>query len=499
MGERYLYGASVQGIQSFIFKTNKLKEIIGASEIVEQICTTEFYKISGFGPESSEIILSAAGNVKCVLTEEQCRKLVLKFPMEIQKIAPGITISQAVIKYNEGEEIPIQKLENLLKIQRNILSNPLEIGFMGLERDRRSGGIAFEVNPKRNGGDEFISEATSLKRNVVKHSKEFENELSKEKLFEKISGLKNVPNRELSFDIENITDSGNNSWIAVIHADGNGLGNLIQNRAKELSVNKEYKLFSSCIEVATKSAVQKAFQEVIGNDKKQFEIKHQSKKKYTYPIRPVVLGGDDLTVIIRADLAISFTESFLREFEKATKDEFSTLKTKNILGLTACAGIAFIKKSYPLHYGLNLADELCQDAKKASRTESSFAFYKVQESFVEHLETLKRKTLKTNSNLSYYAGPYNLEKVKILMNNLTIIKKEADRNDKTKGVGNLRQIVSETYKDKSTAIFMMKRMEEINSEFYKALKLEKEIKQIEEDGTSQLVDLITLHSFNYGN
>ena len=41
---KYLYGASVQGIQSFIFKTNKLAEIIGASELIEQLCTSLFEK-----------------------------------------------------------------------------------------------------------------------------------------------------------------------------------------------------------------------------------------------------------------------------------------------------------------------------------------------------------------------------------------------------------------------------------------------------------------------
>jgi hypothetical protein len=32
---KYLYGASAQAIQNFIFNTSKLKEIIGASEIIE--------------------------------------------------------------------------------------------------------------------------------------------------------------------------------------------------------------------------------------------------------------------------------------------------------------------------------------------------------------------------------------------------------------------------------------------------------------------------------
>ena len=35
--EKYLYGAAVQGIQNFIFQTNELKDIVGASELVEDI------------------------------------------------------------------------------------------------------------------------------------------------------------------------------------------------------------------------------------------------------------------------------------------------------------------------------------------------------------------------------------------------------------------------------------------------------------------------------
>lgn len=39
---KFLYGAAVQGIQSFIFQTNTLREIVGASELVEEICTKMF-------------------------------------------------------------------------------------------------------------------------------------------------------------------------------------------------------------------------------------------------------------------------------------------------------------------------------------------------------------------------------------------------------------------------------------------------------------------------
>jgi len=46
---------------------------------------------------------------------------------------------------------------------------------------------------------------------------------------------------------------------------------------------------------------------------------------------------------------------------------------------------------------------------------------------------------------------------------------------------------------------MMKRMAEVNSDFYKKMKLENELSAFENNTQSQLIDLITLHSFNYGN
>lgn len=52
MNEKWLYGASVQGIQGYIFQANKLKDVIGASELVKDLRETNFKK---------ELVL--AGNV----------------------------------------------------------------------------------------------------------------------------------------------------------------------------------------------------------------------------------------------------------------------------------------------------------------------------------------------------------------------------------------------------------------------------------------------------
>jgi len=484
---KYLYGASVQGIQDFIFKTNKLKEIVGASELVEQICTELFFeKFKLKKEDNNNLLLAAAGNIKYIFeNEEDCKNCVLDFPKIVLEFAPGIQISQAVVKFeNDDLSNAVDCLEKKLKIQRNKVSQPHEIGFIALERSRRTGGVGYEYED-----NEVWDEATLKKNNY--------NNLS---LFNKMSGL-NTNYKNIALEIKDITKSGKNSWIAVIHADGNGLGQIIQEKGEELNKGNKFHKFSLAIENATKTAVQEAFKETIGGI--------ENYKNGKFPIRPIVIGGDDLTVIIRADLALKFTEVFLISFEKHSESEFKKLELSGYeKGLTACAGIAFVKESYPLHYALHLAESLCKDAKKKVKSseienndipKSSLAFYKVQDSFVENLEELKSRTLKAGG-INFYKGPYLLEELNIFNDKLDKIKQEADSNEKSKAVGKLRQIVSMSYIDSKVSIFMLERMKKINKDFFKNLNLEEELEGFNKpENTSQLLDLITIHSFNYGN
>ncbi|PWK16971.1 hypothetical protein LV89_04629 [Arcicella aurantiaca] len=506
---KYLYGASVQGIQGFIFQTNKLKEIVGASELVEQICTTKFLEVVGILNDDKNLIINAAGNIKYIFEDKtKCEHLVRIFPKVIMDFAPGITISQAVVPTTGDLPKDIDCLEQLLKAQRSKASMPIETGFMGLERDRRAGGVAFISRNKRKGGIEEICEATHKK--LQKSDPEYQNKdkQQKENLFFKISN-KVVSKEEVPLDVEKITESGKNSWLAIIHADGNALGILLQTLGRKLKENKfseekvktVFSTFSKSLDNATKKAAQIAFTSIINVDL----------AKYKYPIRPVILGGDDLTVIIRADLALDFTIEFLKAFEKETEKQFKFLKNDYQVegfenGITACAGIAYIKEKYPFHYGVHLAELLTGKAKKFSKENkfkkyinnegtnippSSLSFYKVQSSFIERLEDMTEKTLTaTISNVSFDYGPYLIHpdkgepNVEMLDEMLKELAKEATpENDKSKRVSKLRQWISELYKDKSTADFMMARMEQTEKSrgegsLYKRLDLENTLEKI---------------------
>ena len=493
---KYLYGAAVQGIQNFIFKTNDLKHIVGASELVEQICTSEFndYRKNG------EDVVKAAGNIKFIFNEKaDCEEAVRAFPKNVMTMAPGITISQAVVAlsddFNDDDfAAAIDELESKLKVQRNKPPKSVTLGLMGIKRANNTGlpvvklEAVFDKDGKKvldeNGKQKmlYLDDATSAKL-----SKKSMKKLC-EKSFGSIDG-------ELALEISDITDK--NDWIAIIHADGNGLGQVVQKIGKK---KDKFRTFSQTLDLATQKAAQAAYTAV---------VKEARRNKDVIPARPVVLSGDDMTIIIRADLAVEYATAFIRAFEKFTGKDMSTesgkilggiLKDFNVFEkekeeknyLTACAGIAFIKSSYPFYYGYQLAEELCEQAKKDTKfiakngkpqikntqkgeealnylPASCLMFHKVQDSFITDYKDIIKRELTADDKLSFKAGPYFINESPMGKHTVEELTAESNSLSGENGEGiksGIRNWISLRLKNKDMADQRQRRMLQVFFEIY---------------------------------
>ncbi len=409
---KYLYGAVVHGIQSFIFDTGKLKEIIGASEFIEEICTTRFAAAVGkaFNPEQQ--IIGAAGKIQYLFEDKMaCQQFVYGFRRQIEEEVPGLSLAEAIVEVS-GELLDkhIARLEKQLAQERNNRAVPHGLGWMITERARRTGGNALAVTAI---DDDFVDRSQKTKEEASRNTT-----LLKKMVGEDAQELeKKAPKL-----FEDLIVDPDNSWIAVMHADGNNLGRIIQElkdhltKSKNAQLHEVLKRLSAQLDSATQQAAYQAYKRVI---KPVYDKEQQERGKAYLPIRPVLLGGDDITVVIRGELALDFTAEFLRAFAIQTKQAFMPLVNDYKLpmlsdGLTACAGISYIKVKYPFHYGVNLAESLCKQAKahakaiNSERAPSGLAFHRVQSSFVENYDRILDRELKAGE-VSFSFGPYFLD------------------------------------------------------------------------------------------
>lgn len=360
----FLYGFSAVGLQDFIFRTNVLQEIIGASEIIKSIDSLGKDLQDFFGKndislnKNPEIILASAGNLRAIFDDEaDLQKVVLHLPKLISQHSYGLGIAQAVVKYDGDYASATSKLESKLKIARNKLDFPLDFSHCILKHNPKT---AFPQAPNTQSDDKY----RKIDKSTFQKLQAFDNKSNPNSINE-LSKLKNAKNK-----------------IALIYADGNALGNIVRALSKD-----EMKSFSTALDNSTKDAFAKSCTQI---KDKYGEIK----------IREVICGGDDLVVVCNADIALDFAKAFLEHFENLTQNIH---KNQN---LTACAGITFFNHKYPIHYALKLAKDLCKEAKIRSKAldsanpPSSLMFHNIQSSAVQSFSTFIDDELSLGKNQS---------------------------------------------------------------------------------------------------
>lgn len=431
---KYLYGASVQGIQDFIFKTNQLQEIVGASEIVKSL-EREFINFAKIAED--KILLNAAGNIKAIFEDRSSlERVVMEFPKLIMQKAYGITISQAVV-IMEGEfgkqDDAIRELERKLKIQRNKPSVPLDLSIGIMELAPKTARALFRENKKQKSDI-----ATAQKRDA--YAKWFREKRKSDKKFVNLKEMSVLANKKHK--------------LAVIHADGNGLGQIVLELGDKLSG------FSTKLNTATQNAFKNA------------KIKDMK-------VRDIILGGDDMTVICDANYALEFTKNFLYQFEEETK-KIEELKSVGFDKLTACAGIAYCNEKYPFHYAVSLAEALCGAAKKHAKKHakklventnnpapSSLMFHNIQssnfqswEKFITDELTILSPTDNEPEVIRCDFGPYYLSQdgepsIDDFLNTVKAYSQEGSP------ISRLREWIGELHKSKTYADNLLARINEI--------------------------------------
>ncbi|NTW15908.1 MAG: hypothetical protein HGA41_00385 [Syntrophaceae bacterium] len=370
-----LTGIDVLGVQRYIFSSNRIKDVVAGSYVVHWITSLDgvIAEMVGRGlMAEKDVLLAGGGNAYIEFPSiEKAKVFAAHYTRALHDRATGLEVVVVHEPFKEGDlALALQKIQITLakaKTER-IPSVPLS-GLSVTASCMETGQPAIAVDR---------DDATlPISRNIVNRREKKDEANNYWKQF-----LGDCAGFDFPLELDQLGRSeGDTSQLGVVHIDGNGVGSLIkdwldkkvQNGTGDEAVRVEYRELSESIDRLGKDALKAVVdrlsrsidkgKKVYGEPERLcFGLKKNKKSgNWLLPIRPILLGGDDLTFVCDGRIALSLAEAALVVFEKREA-------LPHIGQIKACAGIAIVHVHSPFARAYELAEKLCRSAKDKSRT-----------------------------------------------------------------------------------------------------------------------------------
>ncbi|MBR2046577.1 MAG: hypothetical protein IJ958_10685 [Agathobacter sp.] len=367
----------VRGIQSYIFKTNHVKEIIGASYLVESIiedafkAATKDWEIEGSVisewndkiDEPLEIIKNPANIKAQILFVGGGNAYILYKNREIC-LEVNRAMSRYVLEHTYSLQLAIamiDKTENYYNDYVNLNKEMTRVK-QSMKMTKYMGALPIIANDSITGypltkGDDNEKNCTEVRL--------------------KLQELENVASQGRASNFENlITLKGEDSQLAIVHIDGNNLGMRIRSLMEDASLQNDYeksvqrmRRISHNIKTefeSTYAEMEEYLNNWVNSDQNQ---KLKNGKNAVY-IRKIILAGDDVTFVCNAHVALSLVEFFADNISTKLLFNDATLseeENKKKYSFSVCAGISYIYSHFPFSTGYVVAEECCESAKKRAK------------------------------------------------------------------------------------------------------------------------------------
>ncbi|WP_370554992.1 hypothetical protein [Edwardsiella tarda] len=428
----FVYLFEAKSIQSYLFQSGKLKDVISASERLDRLidnrpssvlanviehCQLDTDLLTPHTTQHDQQIsfVRCKGGAFYAWSQRKTPLLQLRslWTLTVQQLFPSLTFCDALCE-DISLQHALQRGHAALAAARNLPRPHYPLSTAPCVASPRTGFAAVplsaaaqrEIASQANEGEQYIDLDTELHRQCYRFLG-----LRDSLLLQKFSANTGLP-ADLQYPLDTSafynaqteqTEDADLRDLALIHIDGNGLGKqlialrkALENQPDEV-FSTAFRQFSDALAKATELAAADATQWLYQTQLKNAPVTYLA-------MRPLVLGGDDITLLCRADFALDYATCFCRAFRNHSEKQLKSLYTRYLNGsvdllhyLTASGGILYHKANHPFMLCHHLVEGLCSEAKtvtKATPTAlpAALSFYRISKALAEDIRVLRAQS-----------------------------------------------------------------------------------------------------------
>jgi len=395
MAKKWLVMYEVSQKQHYIFRSNRLRENIGASTIIRWLTETPerlFEEWKTAFPQPAHRIVGGGNALHVFDSPDDAKAFANGLSFGVLKNLPGLelflvsdemdwekdNLYATESRFGENANV-IQRMRDKLADKKNRRLHAVRQATWGIHRLCSESGLPANEFFRPPGESEDIPRAKELNVKAEygrKSQEDFEDRFLKGLAVETANG------KPLAFMsqayLEEVLGGERTAknYVAIVHIDGNAMGTKVNAFLQTPFESNEdyvhrYAQFAADIDRAYTSAMRKTIEHVMrcfdgwatrlfgGSDEKRFDHAH------VVPLRPVVASGDDVSFIAVGQLGIELARIFIQHLQQQSMDI-----NGNAFRFDACAGVAIVRRKFPFWLAYELAEKLCNNAKKRLKREA---------------------------------------------------------------------------------------------------------------------------------
>jgi len=357
----------LSGIQDYVFASNRLREMVGASSIINKGLFQNIPKLLNQKPDDwmekdfsfsdgdeKQIVYIGGGNA---LMAFNCQDTSNEFTRDLQKLifqqaGGALKLCTASIPAGSNDTLPNTQKDLMDRLEENKRVTP-----------NVSAAKGFSINAYENITYEplLVFGGVYASRSVFLKNMEYLD--IKEGNIDYFNGIQ-IEGIRYTDDFDKFIKDNSKNYLAVIHIDGNTMGK----RIREFTQGLENECLQEGLNALRmlSSEINRAYVHVLKETIKKLYGKRANECE-EINFRPIIMDGDDVTVICSAEDAFPFVEDFMVNLRNISRNE--SYKIISGFRLTAAAGMAFVNAGFPFYTAYDIAEQCCKNAKKVTLVE----------------------------------------------------------------------------------------------------------------------------------